>query len=1471
MNGNGNTATTADEAMDTALAQTITDDGGSPLDLRSGSSEPLQNGLPNELTSSSNSDTAKSLIKRLCLWPRMFTNLTDWLALAKQAIGPRLSKAIEKVMKIRYKKFPLRLDIYVRADLSEEVYDALVNKCDRLAIARMLWHRPWHERAHTTTGETESLDSPHPHVNDQGGGCSSSSSCSRFRLRLCTLNINGIKAKKDELRHWLQQRRVDVSMVQETKRRSNGWIMNLPGYFGIEYPKTESQKYGGLVTNGLGMWYRKGLHAVPVGGADQSELSGFATFVRFVLPDGKTHLLVGTVYVPPNGVKVQKKDKWMDRRTLVMNFVKRRLVKLRSKYPEDIVVVGGDWNMGTQQLDGWLLKLQLGMSRVRTHGSSVTWHGLKSWTSIDHFIVTTVHSSLVYKNMVDRGWDNSDHWPVILNLSIPLTGVQGEEESRCGGVETMVGGVDPNSNDGEPWIVNHKCGGRLHLVRERLGSKKAEIVNHNRFAALADLLEGTHSGTDGDVHRDGNLGVQTGVVGDPVQGGGPEHTDEPIDMDMLSSADARVEAWFEASRRVAHDCGVVVAKTATKFHERLNGAAERAVAERRVLGMRITRMQEKNYRNGVPLDDKLGALVLEYKEVRKKARKMILDCREKAWTRYVTKGAELWRQHKPRLAWRWIRRTMGDPRSLLTTIQPMRKLDDASRLMLGTGDIKEVWAQHYGRLADEAAADRQIEQWKQRAVQLLPRQEDLTGSGTTMNEIPSWGEINDVLRSLSGSKAAGLSGLGPDWFKLAQEPAVEAGSTPKTALGRCIWLLVRDLWSAETIPQVLSRAEVVSIHKSGDRTVADNYRGISLIEILLKVVSTVVIRRISRALERNKRLSPAQAGFRPTEESQSQVVGLYEICRRRSLQGKKTYLAFIDVKKAFDTVPHGAMLGKLEQMGIRAECLRFISKLYDDSLLQVNCGGGIHTRDIKLNRGVRQGCPCSPTLFNVFINDILDKCTPYGVHVHYSGMGTETRNGEHSMQLVGLLFADDLVLICPSRRKLRKALKRLGTWADTWKMRFGAAKCGVMCVSSDNDNESIRNETWVLQGEAIPVVKEYKYLGLPFRNDLDLDRVTESRAAKTGAALHSALNMIGCRTIPVGLKLLIFKALVIPVATFGGELTGMSRVRLESVQRIINQGLRKIAGRSMKSKLGCPFVLGRELGVAPLEAITAGKRARAWAKYKNGATIVAQLLETKPGVRKRTWLSNTEQWLRCRGPRPNQVGFIGPTRKGELPPAAPHVWADATQECRWQSILDVGIRMNPKTGKPRRAILGRYVSSGYEATRGYLKHSIRYPTLARGITALLQVRTETFWTARHAAMANLIPTKYRQMCPWCKRNDPETVAHMLVRCKAWKGDRKRMLCQAAGLLTNLFWDIVKHDPNKAATLLLGGERDGLRIPNWDGTGAVDTNTSHDPTEGGATQADGQQPFYKVVALYLQEVMRQRIRLMTLGVAQNQGS
>ena len=258
-------------------------------------------------------------------------------------------------------------------------------------------------------------------------------------------------------------------------------------------------------------------------------------------------------------------------------------------------------------------------------------------------------------------------------------------------------------------------------------------------------------------------------------------------------------------------------------------------------------------------------------------------------------------------------------------------------------------------------------------------------------------------------------------------------------------------------------------------------------------------------------------------------------------EGEHAWVCFVDFKKAYDSVPHEALLYKMRTMGIGGKVYAFIEKLYAHSAIVVNANG-YTSEPIPLERGLRQGCPLSPILFSLFINDILPEFT-------------EREPWEPPCP--HFLFADDLCIVGRSAEELQRWMDKVTEWANTWGMTVGPAKCGVMVVpridamlenpspkKSKKERSSkariseeerialekeINERVWMLQGNRIPVVKEYKYLGVVIRNDLNRSRMIEARILAATSVLNQIQYLLMNPSIPASLRVRILKVKWIPI------------------------------------------------------------------------------------------------------------------------------------------------------------------------------------------------------------------------------------------------------------------------------------------------------------------------------------------------------
>jgi Reverse transcriptase (RNA-dependent DNA polymerase) len=782
----------------------------------------------------------------------------------------------------------------------------------------------------------------------------------------------------------------------------------------------------------------------------------------------------------------------------------------------------------------------------------------------------------------------------------------------------------------------------------------------------------------------------------------------------------------------------------------------------------------------------------KYLEQRKQTRGAVKKDLLKAWKASIFKGSEALRTNQSKTAWTWVQRAIGSPSRNSGGggggPKPVFGLDN--QLKTTVTEIAEAWAGHYGALAaDQTGHSRDSLYWRNMDTSSTSQRPSLS----ELDEELTWREVNKALWSLKSGKAAGSDGIVPEMVQAARGTNRKQ-SCPDTLMGKVMMEILTRIWMSGNIPSNWETAIVVSIPKKGDESNMDNYRGISLIPVVLKLLSTVVARRISQVAEKNGLLAKEQAGFRDREECMGQIIALYEIAKRRWLDGsKKTYVAFIDFKKAYDRVPQEALFHKMEQAGWVAEgrCMTFLRALYQGSKMsvRVNAETGARSPAVQLLRGLRQGCPLSPVLFDLFINDAL--CGMQGVDVPGKPKGLP-------LKCPGLLFADDLVLLANSTMELQLSLKRMEEWANRWEMEVGATKCGILCLHGSINDLGTDPGMWKLQGQIVPKLSNYTYLGWKITDDMGLDGGLEERARLGMAVVQSQNRFLCSKWIPSPLKQMVLRSILIPTLTYGGELTGMCRDRVQKLSKPLEIGLRWIAGMSGDSHATSMATLHRAYNMAPVASRAAYQRARAYRKYRSLRTWIATLILNPPKSQQKTWTSGSITWLK--------------TRKMENQ-SDKKVMEDDWH--RWEG------------GRTETA--RRYAKANFGASIKRLnKAELKFPQWTTGFGILHKMRNGAFWSAQRLARIGKLGTEYKTKCPCCKvEGQPETDDHILLVCRTWDCERVRCLGERFGKLGGV--DGHSIDPLGVSTCVLGGNgigetsqlvvvrQEGNNLQNYEGS------------------------------------------------------
>lgn len=1075
-------------------------------------------------------------------------------------------------------------------------------------------------------------------------------------LRVASWNISTITNKRQDLQDFLRLEKVQVLGLQETQRKPGGWPLRLGGF----------TVYESIMTNGPG---ERGIALVVSNDVPSFEIRMSSPYyVAVQCSVGEQDWILISSYFPCCGKDGGRKQ--------ALSQIKTLLQSIFQKNASALVLLMGDTNMSAERFDRLLLKWRFPISRVHVGGSPLSFHrvynGRLRASAIDHFICSEQGRGFVSPVRVNRQWDLSDHWPIVMS-------VRGR---------TLV------DEDTVPPMV-------IPLYKPRLLlAAKPQVLTHNRW----DLLKDEMDGFEGDV-------------------------------DAYEAFGAKFEAVVKSVAREVNAVDETRGVPNKKGHQyRLTARARRAILRRR-----------KAYAAWVNQDTPMitDALWQTYSELKVLARGLQKESMDKSWATFIRLGSSHLITNDMSEFWKWANKVSG--RKMKATIStPLFKEGSSGEVLYRPREKLEALHEYYTNLfGDVEGTSGDIEYWRQQYSH-IPEETELPG----MNEAISWEEINNVLRLMKAHKAPGVDGIPGEFYKLAYEdPKGDAFSsqTAQSPLGRVLHRLCQLLMESEIIQDSDNVSQLVLIFKGkGDPRDMGNYRPISLIKVFLKIVTKVLIRRVHQGLEARSWFVAAQAGFRRLEEANAHTCALYEIASRRHLSNKRTYVAFLDIRKAYDTVPHEALMRKMFLCGVRGATYSFFRKLYANASIIIRTSDGT-TKPVPLRRGVRQGCPASPDEFNIFINDILTGSRGCGVKV----MGVQE-------EIVGLLFADDLALFAPTVKKLKKSLRSVQNWASENGMSFNVDKCGVMGISKVNEftdaAQTHLREAAIVLGEALlPVVDTYTYLGLPFHYSLSLSGIVTNRVEKGSKAVAALQPVLRTTSIPLNIRVRMVKAIVVPTLTYGAELWGFPQTAMKGPQRVLDSALRLVMGISKTSTLVSAKAIAMELGIEPLSVTGIVSRVRAWTKYRDLRTVISQLVLAIPhGLSTKSWVVQTYRLVR------RECGVEWNAKLPDL-------------------VREVHAKLIAAHNLSKEVTFQTYQSHNYMASRLYLRKSLSTASAARAVHILTRWRLGVIWTSAKLAAIHYIPDEWALRCPMCRRANTETMYHILFQCSRWRDIREAYL------------------------------------------------------------------------------------------------
>lgn len=319
-------------------------------------------------------------------------------------------------------------------------------------------------------------------------------------------------------------------------------------------------------------------------------------------------------------------------------------------------------------------------------------------------------------------------------------------------------------------------------------------------------------------------------------------------------------------------------------------------------------------------------------------------------------------------------------------------------------------------------------------------------------------ELTHALDKCKNNKSPGNDGIPFEIYK----------NLPQNWLLYLLRLINKILYN-RCVPNSWTEILLTMIHKKGPMDDPENYRGIALVNTSLKIFTQMILSRLETFVNDNNILPECQNGFRKGRGCIDNVFTLSSIINiHLRLKSRKLFAAFVDLKRAFDSLNHSLLWEKLYNLGISGNMISILKNLYDFATVRVKTFDGI-TNSFDVSEGVLQGETLSPLLFSLFIADIES---------FFRERGCNGANIDGYNDCLLLLYADDLVILSDSEIDITRKLNVLKTYCDTNYLTVNTNKTKIIRFCKGGSHVSQYKFNFC--GEIIETVPKYTYLGVIF-------------------------------------------------------------------------------------------------------------------------------------------------------------------------------------------------------------------------------------------------------------------------------------------------------------------------------------------------------------------------------------------------------
>ena len=438
---------------------------------------------------------------------------------------------------------------------------------------------------------------------------------------------------------------------------------------------------------------------------------------------------------------------------------------------------------------------------------------------------------------------------------------------------------------------------------------------------------------------------------------------------------------------------------------------------------------------------------------------------------YFNKKCEEFKNNSKKL-WQLINQITGKGKPKSQTIECL-KINNLQRY--SPQEITKGFCDHFANVGKNYA-----EKLNLSSVLVETYVDQITQSDTCMFMHPTdTEEIKSIIRLLPSKNSSGFDDISNTLLKRICDSIVIP-----------LNIIFNKSLQSGIFPDLMKRADISPLFKSKLENDTNNYRPISLLLTISKILEKIVYKRTYSFMEKTGQIFNSQYGFRSQHSCENAVSELVSEVTKGFQNGLYTAALFLDLSKAFDTLEHRVLIMKLKKYGIRGTCLEWFRSYLSNRKIRVKCqvassGKTEFSEYQTVNYGTPQGSCLGPLIFLLFTNDL------------YS----------HLNHCSSILFADDTTLYKVHRSLtylkwcLQDDMNTLINWFNANKLTFNVEKTICLLFQPNGSKKEFDVE---INGTFIKSTETTKFLGMWLDHHLNWSTHTEKLITK----LKRNLNLL---------------------------------------------------------------------------------------------------------------------------------------------------------------------------------------------------------------------------------------------------------------------------------------------------------------------------------------------------------------------------